>query len=246
MVIETPICQPTAVFHIGDVVRKVRVQKGWSQEELARRANVAKGTVNDLEQGKRNFRHESLTQVAEALETSVVDLYLALNSATGQAPPVVRELPAAEFTSNASPAEGVDVTTYRKRDIPVIGEGDASPEGTFWDPDGKPLVFVEEWMSRPDDASVRDPSCYAIVLRGDSMEPMLKRGMRLIVSPNIPVGDGDLAYVHLKSGERLVKAVQRDPNGWILESYNRDYPPRFVRRPEVESIHRVAYIRTLK
>jgi phage repressor protein C with HTH and peptisase S24 domain len=78
------------------------------------------------------------------------------------------------------------------------------------------------------------------------MQPILKRGMRLIVSVIQPVGDGDLAYVQLKSGERLAKIATRQTDGWLLTSANPAYPPRAVRIDEIQHIHKVAYVRFLK
>ena len=103
---------------------------------------------------------------------------------------------------------------------------------------------IEEWISRPHD--VPDKRAYAIVVGGDSMEPMFTRGMHLIISPNVPVGDGDIAYVHLTSGERLVKRVRSAPAGYVLESANPAHGARFVSKADVEAVHRVAYARLVR
>jgi phage repressor protein C with HTH and peptisase S24 domain len=66
------------------------------------------------------------------------------------------------------------------------------------------------------------------------------------VSPNVPVGDGDVAYVQLRSGERLVKLVTRTDDGYLLASVNPQYAPRFVRNDDVEHVHRIAYARLLR
>ena len=76
------------------------------------------------------------------------------------------------------------------------------------------MVHVNESMARPSDPAVRDPSCSAIVVSGDSMEPMIKHGNRRIISVSIPVADGDLGYVILKTNARLIKVVHKHPSGW--------------------------------
>lgn len=50
------------------------------------------------------------------------------------------------------------------------------------------------------------------------------------------------------SGERLIKVAHpaKDPEVWILESYNQAYPARFVPAAGVTMIHKVAYVRTMK
>jgi phage repressor protein C with HTH and peptisase S24 domain len=215
-------------------IRKWRRDIGFSQKDLADAAHTSRETIIRVEAADDSVKMSTINDVLAALgAVRVRDLKTPHFWQPSRA-----EMDADEFT--------VELAEYKKHDIPVVGEGDASPSGVFWNEDGQPIIHVDEWMSRPDDKAVRDPSCYAIVIRGDSMEPMIRRGMRAIISPNIPVGEGDLAYVHLKTGERLVKMVHKHPNGWLLESFNREYPPRFVDNSEVSALHRVAYVRTLK
>jgi hypothetical protein len=110
-------------------------------------------------------------------------------------------------------------------EIPIIQEGDASPSGPTSD---------------------RDTGAYTVVLRCDSMEPLLKPGMSLMVCTVQAVADGDLAYVQLKSGERFVQIAARQDNGWLLSSANPSHAPRFVSNDRIESIHKVAYVTLLK
>ena len=43
-----------------------------------------------------------------------------------------------------------------------------------------------------------------------------------------------------------MKVVRKHRDGYLLESYNSSYPPRFVSSKEVVAIHRVVYVRMLK
>jgi SOS-response transcriptional repressor LexA len=135
----------------------------------------------------------------------------------------------------------VDVSGYKKDDIPVIAEGDASPQpGLFWDDTGL-KADVEDRISRPFD--VRDPRAYGVRVRGDSMAPAYRPGMVLVISPNTPVRDGDEVYVQLLDGERLLKVARRMPGGWLLESINPAYEARFVKRSEIGAMHPVLWAR---
>jgi len=136
----------------------------------------------------------------------------------------------------------IDVTTgYKRNDIPVIGEGEASPQpNLFWDEAGL-RSDVEDRISRPFD--VRDPLAYGVKVRGDSMVPRYRPGETVVVSPNTDVEDGDEVYVALLSGERLLKIARRAPGGWILESENRAYPARFVKKNEIGTMHPILWIR---
>jgi phage repressor protein C with HTH and peptisase S24 domain len=230
------VCEDAPVFTVGDRIRKLRKQRGWNQEELAKRAGLHKQTIYRLELNQ-NATTETLFAVATALEVSLEQLRPTIAAGNGD----VEFKPGEEIELGSS----VDVSGYRKNDIPVIAEGEASPAGAvYWDNDGVLNEHVEKRMSRP--ADVKDTNAYGVIVRGDSMEPMFRAGMRLIVSPNVPVGDGDPAYVQLRTGERLVKLVTSSAEGFVLESVNPQYRPRFVREDEVEHIHRIAYARFLR
>jgi phage repressor protein C with HTH and peptisase S24 domain len=143
-------------------------------------------------------------------------------------------------------AEREDADTYAgytPHDIPVIAEGEASPQGeVFWD-NSHPLIEADEWMSRPPE--VKDTRAYAVKVRGDSMVPAYRPGMRLIVSPTIPVTSGARVYVELQGGERLIKVARRQKHGWILESLNQAYEPRFITDDDVQTMHKIVYAREL-
>lgn len=227
----------TLVFHIGDVVRKLRLEQKWTLDDLVERSGVSRGTLSLLEQGKANTTKAVLEKVAGALNITVSAMYMGMLG--GQKAPTGDRYSA---ISDADPLDE-DVSDYKRADIPVIQEGEASPNGLIWDA-GDPRTSEVEHMSRPYD--FRETGAYAVVLRGDSMEPILKRGMRLIMSVKQPVSDGDVAYVQMKSGERLIKIANRMTDAWMLTSANAAHAPRVVHVDEIEHIHKVAWVRFLK
>lgn len=54
-------------MNIGERIRKERLDKKWSQEELARRTGVSQGLISQLENGI-NKETVNLTSIARALE----------------------------------------------------------------------------------------------------------------------------------------------------------------------------------
>jgi HTH-type transcriptional regulator/antitoxin HipB len=52
----------------GDVVRKSRLARGWTQSELAARMNVRQATISKLEAGKPATRLEILFDALTALD----------------------------------------------------------------------------------------------------------------------------------------------------------------------------------
>jgi phage repressor protein C with HTH and peptisase S24 domain len=110
----------------------------------------------------------------------------------------------------------------------------------LWDEEGL-RADVEDRISRPYD--VPDRRAIAVRVRGDSMVPRYNPGDEVIVSPSSDVEDGNGVFVKLRTGERLLKIARRAQGGWILESENRTYPARFVKKSEVETMHPIVWIR---
>lgn len=54
---------------IGKRVREARQKRGWTQEELAKRAGVVHGTIRSVENGSRAPRGKTLRAINEAFES---------------------------------------------------------------------------------------------------------------------------------------------------------------------------------
>jgi CheY-like chemotaxis protein len=67
--------QVNAKKTFGTSVRGWRKRLGFSQEELAERADLHRTYVSDVERGARNLSLESMTRLAHALRISVADLF---------------------------------------------------------------------------------------------------------------------------------------------------------------------------
>lgn len=67
---------------IGDRIRNLRTSKGWSQEELAHRANLHPSHMGRLERGEENVTLESLEKVTSALGTTLEELFRVLGNAS--------------------------------------------------------------------------------------------------------------------------------------------------------------------
>ena len=64
---------PRAAF--GERVRSLRLQRGWSQEDLAERAGLHRNYVGGMERGERNVALINIHRVAGALEVDVAKLF---------------------------------------------------------------------------------------------------------------------------------------------------------------------------
>jgi transcriptional regulator with XRE-family HTH domain len=55
-------------------VRTLRLQKGWSQEELARRADLHRTYIGAIERHERNVSLLNVERIAKALKVDAKDL----------------------------------------------------------------------------------------------------------------------------------------------------------------------------
>lgn len=68
-----PIASPKSLF--GKAVRALREERGYSQEELAERAELHRNYVGSLERGERNVALENIVKLAAALSVRTKDLF---------------------------------------------------------------------------------------------------------------------------------------------------------------------------
>jgi transcriptional regulator with XRE-family HTH domain len=61
--------------HFGNAIRSWRTRRGLSQQELARRANLQRTYISDVERGARNSSLRSIKKLADALQISLQLLF---------------------------------------------------------------------------------------------------------------------------------------------------------------------------
>lgn len=72
----TLICEIAPVrFHVGDVIRKLRLERGLTVGQLADAAKVNKMTVSAIERGESNYRRDTIEQIAKALRTDPEEIF---------------------------------------------------------------------------------------------------------------------------------------------------------------------------
>lgn len=64
----------------GQVVRKIRLEKGFSQEMLADLSGLHRTYMSDVELGKRNVSLENIDRIANALGVSISEIFKQIES----------------------------------------------------------------------------------------------------------------------------------------------------------------------
>jgi phage repressor protein C with HTH and peptisase S24 domain len=232
------LVQNRPAMELGKEIRARRKAVGWKrQDALAKAAGVATETVHRVE-NDLNVHTDKLDAIIRALvkregEKGIARRATDQSRHTGTGQPVIAEDEAEEFDRDISRG-------YKKHDVPVIGDAEASTNGFIaWDGEGLVRAEITEWVSRS--FADGDPRAYALRVRGDSMVPRYFPGEVIVTQPREICRDGDYAVAILKSGERLVKRVFRHADGWLLHSENPLYPDRQVADDDVLMLHRIRH-----
>lgn len=89
-----------------------------------------------------------------------------------------------------------------------------------------------EEIRRTDDAQY-----FALRIRGNSMEPLIRYGEIVIVRKQDEYNDGDIVIALVNGDEGVCKLLEyRDNGGICLRSLNPDYPPMIFTREQIENI----------
>lgn len=204
----------------GIKLRKLREAKGWDQGELARESDISQGLISHYETGKRRPGYENIVKISKALGV---------------------DLEAFEETiKKIRPKDAEDAPRYKPNDIPEVGLVQAG-RGGFFDPEGHPMGDWPRKFHRPEDVS--DPNAYVVRVQGDSMEPFLKNGHRLMCVTNQEAVPGDMVVVQLKNDEFMVKELTLKDGMIILKSLNPLHEPIVLNKKEVRAIHPVVWIK---
>lgn len=59
---------------INDKIRFIRMEKGWSQEIMAEKLNMALATYSNIERGITNIQNSRLEQIASVFEMELMEL----------------------------------------------------------------------------------------------------------------------------------------------------------------------------
>lgn len=64
---------------IGERIRELRIERGFSQEDLAQRANFSKSYIQKFEEGQREIKSSQLAQIAEAFAMDISEMISSIN-----------------------------------------------------------------------------------------------------------------------------------------------------------------------
>lgn len=130
-----------------------------------------------------------------------------------------------------------DDQKYRVDPLPIISRAVASPEGAYYTDGDYPVGAGEDFYE------IRDPNAFVIRVEGASMEPTIREGDLIIVTPNKTPGNADIGLVRLAaSGKTFLKRVEIRGDSVILKSDNQRFETLIHKKQEIDWMYRVEAI----
>lgn len=240
---------------IGTLLRNLRLRRGLSQFDLASASGINNSYLSRIENGERRPSPKILKRFSEILQYPYDELVVKSgilsedfvrsttpavrmggDSTTAALQQLIQNL---QQTPGTAPAAAA---VSPKRSVPVF---DTVPAGLL-----KEANVVETFDDMPklvlsEDELGFDPQAFALVVQGDSMvEVGILDGDVVIVSPNTPLGQGEIGVVQVNRRTTTVKKVYIESNLVILQPANSNYKPQVLRFPdEVEILGKVILVR---
>lgn len=195
---------------LGIVVKKLREEKGYTQLELAKKANIGSGTLGDIESGRNKSTVKTLNKIAIALDLNKEEKNKLDEAFLG------REIEKSSIIEQLKDPIKMMV-------IPVYSSVAA---GMGYVPDAEPVDFI----TIPETSG----ECVGIKVHGDSMEPTFYTNDIVVLKKDFEVGLGEIGvFLNKTSGESLVKRLKKKNGIFVLESDNHIFPDIEIKSDEI-------------
>ncbi|MGU5819472.1 helix-turn-helix domain-containing protein [Aeromonas caviae] len=202
---------------VGAKIRALRKERKMTISELATQVDSDVGNISRLERDIQGFSPQLLSKIAEALSVPVAELF-----SDHQQPALHQNM------ELASP------DTHRIPVITYVQAGVWTETSEIRECDGN-MAYITTDLDLGQRA-------FAIVIRGNSMEPEFTEGDLVLIDPDEPLHPGD--FVVAKNGEEEATFKKYRPRGYgedgqeifELAPLNDDYPTMRSDRQHIQII----------
>ncbi|HEX8349462.1 MAG TPA: helix-turn-helix domain-containing protein, partial [Hymenobacter sp.] len=179
----SPIKSKTGHNAIGIRLRGLREQANLTQEELGFRIGKTKTAISNIEGGRNGARMSTLTLIAEALGIEVQQIL------TNEPLTTIKPAPGDDTSLAALMGSVKQQGIVELRFVPVSGRAAFAEMGGPDTDFGQLDTIAVPLMPGEDAAQLK--SCLVFEVNGDSMEPTLQHGQRVIAEG---VNEADWEY----------------------------------------------------
>ena len=189
--------------------------------DLSEKTGIGKSSISQYRNGIVNPKQDRIYLMAQAL--NVNEMWL-----MGHDVPMERQPPAPPAAQPPTAPYHPELTKRDERHgvkIPILGRVIAGLPAYA---DQEVLGYDEITQER-----ARTGEFFALIVRGDSMEPLFMAGDHVIVERQPDVDSGDVAIVGVDGDDATIKRVQKVDGGIILQPENRSYNPMYFSEKDI-------------
>jgi len=179
----------------GANIRRLREQRGLTQEQLGKMVDVSRSTITQWERGWTTPRMGNVQLLAGALGVSTADI-------------IADELP---------PSNAIKPTTAKPAYAPLLGRVHA---GKAQKPD-----VLQDAVPVPYEIIKRHPQGYFLQVEGDCMDKVYPEGCYILIDPEQRPSNGSIAVVSIDGADYVMRRLYRGANTLILspDSHNAEH-----------------------
>lgn len=179
----------------GANIRRLREQRGLTQEQLGKMVDVSRSTITQWERGWTTPRMGNVQLLAGALGVSTADI-------------IADELP---------PSNAIKPATPKPAYAPLLGRVHA---GKAQEPD-----VLQDAVPVPYEIIKRHPQGYFLQVEGDCMDNVYPEGCYILIDPEQRPSNGSIAVVSIDGADYVMRRLYRGANTLILspDSHNAEY-----------------------
>lgn len=179
----------------GANIRRLREQRGLTQEQLGKMVDVSRSTITQWERGWTTPRMGNVQLLAGALGVSTADI-------------IADELP---------PSNAIKPATAKPAYAPLLGRVHA---GEAQEPD-----VLQDAIPVPYEIIKRHPQGYFLQVEGDCMDNVYPEGCYILIDPEQSPSNGSIAVVSIDGADYVMRRLYRGANTLILspDSHNAEY-----------------------
>jgi SOS-response transcriptional repressor LexA len=194
-----------------------RTRLNLSLADLSKLAGCSRQTIFEIEKGG-SFSSRVIHSVALAL--NLREEWLRTGKGDKSAvTSAVRESMESYTTGRGNVHVERDAVAWRE--VPVVSWATAGAAKNYED--------LCDYLDERVVTKCKDKNAFAVIVDGDSMEPKVSAGDRIVISPNSEAQSGDLVIARTRKDHRVFfkKFLLHGPRGnkVRLVSFNPDYPP---------------------
>lgn len=179
----------------GANIRRLREQRGLTQEQLGKMVDVSRSTITQWERGWTTPRMGNVQLLAGALGVSTADI-------------IADELP---------PSNAIKPATPKPAYAPLLGRVHA---GEAREPD-----VLQDAIPVPYEIIHRHPQGYFLQVEGDCMDNVYPEGCYILIDPEQRPSNGSIAVVSIDGADYVMRRLYRGANTLILspDSHNAEH-----------------------